>query len=143
MPTTRAMAVPTRALAITAAALALTTGCASSNGGSTGAAGGSAAATYDIKAGDQTCEVKPTAVKAGDATFQVQNTGAAVTEVYVYAKRGAAFDQVVGEVENVGPGTTQALAVTLKPGKYQVACKPGMTGDGIRTTIKVAAGQRR
>ncbi|HZL06378.1 MAG TPA: hypothetical protein VFE45_13345 [Coriobacteriia bacterium] len=42
-----------------------------------------------------------------------------------------------GERENFGPGTTRDLAVTLDAGNYDVACKPKMTGDGIRTKITV------
>src|SRR5664280_1615689 len=57
--------------------------------------------------------------------------GPEVTEVYVYA----AGDR--GERENFGPGTTHDLAVTLAAGNYDVACKPKMTGDGIRTKITV------
>jgi uncharacterized cupredoxin-like copper-binding protein len=40
-------------------------------------------------------------------------------------------------VENIGPGLTRDLSVTLTGGKYEVACKPGQTGDGIRTKITV------
>jgi iron uptake system component EfeO len=64
-------------------------------------------------------------------TFAITKQGPEVTEVYVYA----AGDR--GERENFGPGTTRDLAVTLDAGNYDVACKPKMTGDGIRTKITV------
>lgn len=93
--------------------------------------------TYGVKAGDKTCDVEKTDLTAGDVVFAVENTGSDVTEVYVYGKEGDAFSKVVGEVENVGPGTSQDFTVSLTPGEYQVACKPGMVGDGIRTDITV------
>jgi iron uptake system component EfeO len=40
-------------------------------------------------------------------------------------------------VENIGPGTMRDLSVDLGAGTYEVACKPGQTGDGIRQKITV------
>ena len=57
-----------------------------------------------------------------------------VTEVYVYGPN----NRVMGEVENIGPSTRRSLVVDLPGGDYEVACKPGMTGDGIRTPIHVS-----
>jgi uncharacterized cupredoxin-like copper-binding protein len=93
--------------------------------------------TYDVKAGDSSCKVEQTQLPAGTATFDVENVGSNVTEVYVYGKDGGAYTKIMGEKENIGPGTSQHFEVTLPAGTYQVACKPGMTGDGIRTTITV------
>jgi len=86
-----------------------------------------------VSAGDHRCQVTDTSLRAGSSTFAVTNDGSDVTEVYVYAKG----DEVKGEVENIGPGTSRDLTVDLPAGDYEVACKPGMTGDGIRTTISV------
>jgi iron uptake system component EfeO len=44
---------------------------------------------------------------------------------------------VMTEKENIGPGTSATVAVDLAAGAYEVACKPGMTGDGIRTALTV------
>lgn len=99
----------------------------------------SGGATYAIKAGDDSCEVEQTEFASGSVVFDVENTGADVTEVYVYGKEGDAFTKIVGEVENVGPGTSQDFTVSLSPGDFQVACKPGMTGDGIRTDFTVTS----
>lgn len=93
--------------------------------------------TYDVKAGDTTCDVSKTDLPAGKTTFKVENTGKDVTEVYLYGKDGDAFTKIMGEKENIGPGTSQEFAVNLAAGDYQVACKPGMTGNGIRTDITV------
>jgi uncharacterized cupredoxin-like copper-binding protein len=86
-----------------------------------------------VTAGNTTCQVAKTQLPAGTTIFKVTNEGDDVTEVYVYAKG----DRVKGEVENVGPGTSRTLSADLTAGNYEVACKPGMTGDGIRTTITV------
>jgi uncharacterized cupredoxin-like copper-binding protein len=67
----------------------------------------------------------------------VTNDGSKVTEVYVYAKSGDAFTKVVSEVENIGPGTSRDLDADLSAGTYEVACKPGQKGDGIRQKITV------
>jgi hypothetical protein len=105
------------------------TGCSS--------AGSNTGPTYDIKAGDTTCGVEKTHLAAGKVAFTVENTGSDVTEVYVYGQLNGAFTRIVGEVENIGPGTSRDLAVSLSRGTYQVACKPGMTGHGIRTDVTV------
>ncbi|MGI8613849.1 MAG: cupredoxin domain-containing protein [Nocardioidaceae bacterium] len=90
--------------------------------------------TVTVTATDTSCELSDTSLSAGSFTFEVTNKGASVTELYVYG----GGDRVMGEVENVGPGITQKFDVTLDAGTYEAACKPGMTGDGIRTPFKVA-----
>ncbi|MCW2542838.1 MAG: hypothetical protein JWM40_390 [Frankiales bacterium] len=119
-------------IAVTALALSLTA-C-----GSDGSSGASTAVA--IKAGDTTCDVATKQFTSGDkVSFDVENTGKDVTEVYVYGKGSSdAFDKVVGEVENIAPGTSRDFTVTLSGGAYEVACKPGQKGDGIRTGIDVA-----
>jgi iron uptake system component EfeO len=87
----------------------------------------------EVTATDTQCTVAKTSLPAGRHTFAVTNKGTKVTEFYVYA----AGDRVVGEVENVTPGLRRTLVVDLPAGSYQAACKPGMTGDGIRTTLTV------
>lgn len=99
----------------------------------------STAATYPVTAGDKTCDVAKTQFAPGTITFRVDNTGSDVTEVYLYAKAGAAFTEVIGEAENIGPGTSRDLTVTLAAGDYQLTCKPGMVGTGISVPITVTA----
>jgi uncharacterized cupredoxin-like copper-binding protein len=95
--------------------------------------------TVDVSAGDDSCEVSETDLPAGDITFAVQNEGSKVTEVYVYAKSsGDDFTKVVSEVENIGPGTGRDMDVDLAAGTYEIACKPGQQGDGIRQQIEVS-----
>ncbi len=90
-----------------------------------------------VEAGDDSCTVSETDLEAGDLTFAVENTGNKVTEVYVYAEDDGAFTKVVSEVENIGPGTSRDMDVDLAAGSYEVACKPGQSGDGIRQKIAV------
>jgi iron uptake system component EfeO len=101
------------------------------------ATGGTAAAPKNnavgVTAGDATCETTHTQIASGNRTFSVKNTGSQITEVYVYGSG----DRVIGEVENIGPSTSRDLVVELTPGRYQVACKPGMIGKGIRQPLAV------
>ncbi|WP_329007405.1 cupredoxin domain-containing protein [Micromonospora rifamycinica] len=93
-----------------------------------------AAHTVKVKATDSVCEVDVTELDAGQATFTVTNSGSKVNEFYVYA----AGDRVMGEVENIAPGLSRELRVELPAGTYETACKPGMSGRGIRGALKVS-----
>jgi uncharacterized cupredoxin-like copper-binding protein len=91
-----------------------------------------------VKAGDTTCDLSEKEFKAGEIELEVENTGKDVTEVYVYGKGSDGdFDKIVGEVENIAPGTEREFEVNVGGGEYEVACKPGQKGDGIRTEIEV------
>jgi uncharacterized cupredoxin-like copper-binding protein len=91
-----------------------------------------------VEASDDACTVGATALEAGPVTFEVTNKGSKVTEVYVYGEQGGEFTKVISEVENVGPGTSRDMSVDLGGGTYEIACKPGQTGDGIRQKITVS-----
>ncbi len=104
-------------------------GCSSSPPGSPGTA------EVGVQASDTACQVADTTFTSGTRTFSISNVGSQVTGFYVYAPG----DRVVGEVENIGPSTGKKLTVALKAGQYQLSCKPGMVGMGIRTPIVVNA----
>lgn len=87
----------------------------------------------EITASDDACVPAATELDAGKITFRVNNEGSQVTEVYVYAEG----DRVVTERENIGPGTSADFSVDLAAGDYEIACKPGQVGDGIRQAITV------
>ena len=101
--------------------------------------GGQAASTASsadavrISAGDTACEVSRTSLPAGATVFRIENTGSQVTEVYLYGEG----DKIVAEKENIGPGISYDLTAQLPAGSYDVSCKPGMTGNGIRTALNV------
>lgn len=90
-----------------------------------------------VAATDTTCVINPTTISAGETKFAVTNSGNQVTEVYVYGQNAGAFTTVVSEVENIGPGTSREMSATLNAGSYEVACKPGQTGSGIRAALTV------
>jgi iron uptake system component EfeO len=83
---------------------------------------------------DSKCTVSAGTAPSGNLTFAVKNDGAQVTEFYLLGADGL---QIVGEVENIGPGLTRNLVVTAGSGKYTTACKPGMQGDGIKAPFEV------
>jgi iron uptake system component EfeO len=114
-------------LLVAGAAIALLMGCqaASSSDGP-----GSIAVTST----DDACEVSATEAPSGVLRFAVTNVGSEVTEFYVLAEDGL---QILSEVENIGPGLSRDLVLQAAPGTYQLACKPGMAGDGIRSTFTV------
>jgi iron uptake system component EfeO len=103
-------------------------------GGKADDTGGAAGGRITVKATDTSCDVAKTTLDAGTHVFSVTNSGAKVTEFYVYA----AGDRVMGEVENITPGLSRELRVELPAGSYQSACKPGMVGQGIRTALTVS-----
>ncbi|MET9023311.1 iron uptake system protein EfeO [Actinopolymorpha sp. NPDC004070] len=87
-----------------------------------------------VSATDDTCAVSTTKAPSGTLVFDVTNDGSKVTEFYLYRADGKT---IAGEVENIGPGLTRQLVVRAQPGTYTTACKPGMSGDGIRGRFTV------
>jgi iron uptake system component EfeO len=88
--------------------------------------------TVSVVSTNTTCEPASATLPAGRTTFAVRNSGSQVTEMYVL--QGT---KTIGEVEDIGPGTTRSLTVNLKAGDYDLNCKPGQKGDGIKTPIHV------
>ncbi|MGC0362832.1 iron uptake system component EfeO [Rhodococcus sp. 27YEA15] len=87
-----------------------------------------------VTATDTSCDVSAETGTTGTSTFQVTNNGSKITEFYVFADG----DRAMGEVENIGPGLTRQLIVSLpEAATYQLACKPGMVGTGIRQDFVV------
>ncbi len=116
------------------AASALLGACA----GGSAEPGTAAGSTVQVSAGDRSCELDRTDLGAGTASFAITNTGDKTTEVYVYAPDGGGnYTTVLTEVENIGPGLSRTMEAQLGPGTYEVACKPGQSGEGIRTRLTV------
>ncbi|AVH59097.1 MULTISPECIES: iron uptake system protein EfeO [Streptomyces] len=126
----RAVRLSVVTAAATVAALTAVTGCTEK--GSSGDGDG----VITVTATDDKCEVSKTEVAAGSVELAVENKGSKVTEVYILFPD----DRVVTERENIGPGTKQRVTAEVKAGDYQIACKPGMKGKGIRQDIKVTGG---
>jgi iron uptake system component EfeO len=87
-----------------------------------------------VTSGADACELSTTRAPSGTVVFRVKNTGSEVTEFYLLGADGL---RIVGEVENIGPGLSRDLVTRVSPGRYVTACKPGMTGKGIRDTFTV------
>ena len=115
-------------VAVAALGLFALAACSSSDGDAS-----AATTAVTVTADDQTCAISPAAAKAGTVAFTVTNDGQQVTEVYVYASG----DAVVAEKEDITPGSTVEFTAEVAAGTYDVACKPGMTGDGIRSVLTV------
>ncbi|WP_329486015.1 EfeM/EfeO family lipoprotein [Kitasatospora sp. NBC_01246] len=86
-----------------------------------------------VNATDSACEVSKTSFPAGHVVIDIANKGSKTTEVYVYGDG----DKIITERENIGPGTKASITAEIKAGSYEIACKPGMVGDGIRQKITV------
>ncbi|MFF6994308.1 cupredoxin domain-containing protein [Streptomyces sp. NPDC008313] len=123
-----------RTLPVLATALLALPVLAACGGKDSGGTGGDKIA---VIATDTACEVAKTELKAGDTRFTVTNKGDKATEVYVYGEHEGAYSHIVTEVENIGPGTSREMKVKLGGGTYEIACKPGQSGDGIRQKVTV------
>ncbi|MFJ2113818.1 iron uptake system protein EfeO [Streptomyces sp. NPDC087850] len=117
----------------TAAVVALTvvTGCAEKS--DTKAGDGA----VQVIAKDTSCEVSKKEFPAGHVELAIENKGSKVTEVYLLFPD----DRIVTERENIGPGTKAKVTAEVKAGTYEIACKPGMKGDGIRQKVTVTGGR--
>jgi iron uptake system component EfeO len=125
-----------KTLAVTAlVALPLLAAC--TQNADTGASSGSGDADPRALAVDSSadaCTLSANEAPAGTLTFDVTNSGDQVTEFYLLGEDGL---RIVAEVENVGPSISRALTVNAPAGTYVTACKPGMTGEGIRGEFTV------
>ena len=88
-----------------------------------------------VQATDTECKLSATSAPSGTLTFAVTNGGTKVNEFYLYGEDGK---QIIGEVENIGPGISRELVLKVTPGSYVTACKPGMSGEGIRAPFSVS-----
>lgn len=101
--------------------------------GGTACSGGKADTTATVTGTDTSCELAKDILDAGTIAFEFTNDGKKVSELYVLKENG----DTVGEVENVGPGTTSTLKVDLVAGDYKIRCKPGQSGAGISQPFEV------
>lgn len=122
------------ALATSAVALA---GCVANN--PAGAPGASSGTAFSVDSSADACTVSAAEATAGTLTFNVKNTGDRVTEFYFLADDAL---RIVGEVENIAPGTERTLTVLAQPGDYFTACKPGMVGDNVGQQGFTVTGER-
>jgi len=108
--------------------------CTENADSSDGAADGGNPRALSVESTDTECKVSASSAPAGTLTFDVTNTGSQVTEFYLLGEDGL---RIVSEVENIGPSLNREMTVSAPAGKYFTACKPGMSGEGIRADFTV------
>ncbi|MEV7424641.1 iron uptake system protein EfeO [Streptomyces sp. NPDC091212] len=125
---------PVRLSVVTAtaavAALTAVTGCTAKSDAKTGDG------AVQVTAKDDSCEVSKNEFPSGHVELAIENKGSKVTEVYLLFPD----DRIVTERENIGPGTKARVTAEVKAGSYEIACKPGMKGSGIRQKVTVTGG---
>ncbi|MEU6588561.1 iron uptake system protein EfeO [Streptomyces sp. NPDC046881] len=115
--------------AVTAAALTALSACTAKSDAKDGDA-------IQVTAADSKCETSSTSVPAGHVTLKIENKGSKATEVEILFPD----DRIVSEKENIGPGTKYTLTAEVKAGAYEIACRPGMKGHGVRQKLTVTGG---
>ncbi|MFF0432480.1 iron uptake system protein EfeO [Streptomyces sp. NPDC004327] len=121
----RAVRLSVVTAAAAAATLAAVTGCTQKSDAKSEDGG------VQVIAKDDSCEVSKKDFPAGHLKLNVENRGSKVTEVYVLYPD----ERIVAERENIGPGTKATITAEIKAGDYEIACKPGMKGDGIKQKV--------
>lgn len=125
-----------RILAATGALALLATGCGGTTTDETTARQGTDSSAgreasprvIEVSSSDTECAVSTEETSSGTTTFTVRNDGTRVTEFYLLGEDGL---RIVGERENIAPGGSADLVVSLQPGTYFTACKPGMRGANV------------
>lgn len=118
-------------VAVTAAGALLLAGCVAR-------ADQNATGTLTVESSDDACAVSSATAASGTLTFEVSNTGSQTTEFYLLASDGL---RIVGEVENITPGSSRTLTVLAQPGDYVTLCKPGMLGEGVGRASFTVSGE--
>lgn len=91
-----------------------------------------------VTAADTRCDTSAKSVPAGQVTLKIENKGSRATEVEIVFPD----DRIVSEKENIGPGTKYTLTAEVKAGSYEIACRPGMKGHGVRQKLDVTGSGR-
>ncbi|MFE5400891.1 iron uptake system protein EfeO [Streptomyces sp. NPDC056580] len=122
---------PTVTAAATVAALTALSACTAKSDSGDGKA-------IEVTAADSRCDTSAKSVPAGHVTLKIENKGSKATEVEIVFPD----DRIVSEKENIGPGTKYTLTAEVKAGTYEIACRPGMKGHGVRQKLTVTGGGR-
>jgi iron uptake system component EfeO len=125
----RAVRLPVVTAVAAAAALTAVTACTAKSDAKDGDA-------IQVTAADSKCTTSAKSIPAGQVTLKIENTGSKATEVEILFPD----DRIVSEKENIGPGTKYTLTAEVKAGSYEIACRPGMKGHGVRQKLTVTGG---
>ncbi len=132
-----------RALLVWACALLLgvLASCGAGGGGGQASKGSKAAAgpvlkTIEVKETEYKLDpAKITLNKPGTYTFKAVNSGSTTHALEIEGKG------VEEETEDIGPGQSAELKVSLKPGKYEIYCPvDGHKEQGMEGTVTVQQG---
>lgn len=93
--------------------------------------------TITVSSTTTDCLVSANSTTSGTAQFSITNDGEKTTEFYLLGSDGL---RIVSEKENIAPGQTADLTVSLQPGEYYTACKPGMRGENVGTAAFTVTG---
>lgn len=87
--------------------------------------------TIEVTITDDSLDASSYTIGSGTVTFSLSNTGSVKNEFEILAE-----DQlrIVGERENLAPGTTVDYTLSLEPGTYYIASKKNMVGALVGTT---------
>jgi len=80
---------------------------------------------------DEGCTPSTITAKAGKTAFDVTNDGSA-SVIEFYVKKA---NKVLGEVENVLPGSPKTLTLTLKAGTFTIECPNGTKTERGTLTV--------
>lgn len=94
--------------------------------------------TITVSSTTTDCLVSTNSTTSGTAQFSITNDGEKTTEFYLLGSDGL---RIVSEKENIAPGQTADLTVSLQPGEYYTACKPGMRGENVGTAAFTVTGE--
>ncbi|WP_080792057.1 iron uptake system protein EfeO [Corynebacterium pacaense] len=84
--------------------------------------------SLSVSSTDDDCVVSADTTESGNTVFSISNEGSRTTEFYLLGADGL---RIVSEKENIAPGQTTEMSVSLQPGEYYTACKPGMRGANV------------
>ncbi|WHS49793.1 peptidase M75 family protein [Rothia sp. SD9660Na] len=93
--------------------------------------------TITVSSTTSDCLVSTNSTTSGTVQFSITNNGEKTTEFYLLGSDGL---RIVSEKENIAPGQTADLTVSLQPGEYYTACKPGMRGENVGTAAFTVTG---
>lgn len=93
----------------------------------------------NVSSTETDCKVSAATATSGNVTFKISNEGSQTTEFYLLGSDGL---RIVSEKENITPGASADLTVTLQPGDYFTACKPGMRGANIGKAAFTVTGDK-
>jgi iron uptake system component EfeO len=128
-----------RRLLIVAAVLPIALIACSDDSGSSakdsGSGGDKKVQTIEITLSDSGCEPRSIPAQAGPTTFKVTNDGSAAVTEFEVLQNG----RILGEVENVIPGSDRDFSLNLVAGKYDTKCPGGSAFEAGTVEVAEAA----